>query len=115
MNALRLPEPLLAAARQVGQDLCWPAKEGEAIIRELAKLGLAILGLELWMFDEDDGPRVVGWTDYELDLNAPWDQVVRDAADRAEREILEHVGNKGLWINIQWITREEASPPEAHR
>lgn len=110
MRTFDLPNRLIAKARRVNDDLCWPATEITDVIQQLARLDLAILGLELWIFEDDDKPRVTGWTDYKLELQGEWDQVVRDAAEQAEREILEHVGNQDLWINLQWITKEEVSP-----
>jgi hypothetical protein len=102
--------PLLSSARRVGSDYCWPADEALEVIDRLASLSLAILGVELWRFGADGPPEVLGWSDYRLDTDGPWTQVVADGARLAADAVLGHSGTLGLWVNITWMDSPNGGP-----
>jgi hypothetical protein len=108
MKPSELPDLLLLRARKVGSELAWSADEVVGVVRALASLRLAVLGLELWEFDDEAEPRVTGWTTYEVDVTAPWRDVVRASAQRAENDLAGHAADPNLWIHVQWISEQDA-------
>ncbi len=94
---------LLSSARRVGDDFCWPAQESVEVIEALASLSRAVLGVELWRIEGDDGPEVLGWSQYNVDTHRRWDEVVAAGARQAIDEVLGYSGDRGLWINITWV------------
>lgn len=97
---------LLSSARRVGDDYCWPAGTALEAIDALSSLSRAVLGVELWRFQDDATPEVAGWSDYVIDTGQPWADVVAKGAREAIEAILGHVGDRDLWVNISW-----ADPP----
>ena len=97
---------LLSSGRRVGDDFCWPAQESVEVIEALASLSRAVVGVELWRIEGDEGPEVLEWSQYNVDTHRRWDEVVADGARQATDEVLGYSGDRGLWINITW-----ADPP----
>lgn len=106
MDPLRV---ILSSGRTVGSDICWPATHSVDVIRALASLDRAVLGVELWRFEGESAPEVVGWSEYSVAIDGPWADVVATAARDAEESVLGHAGDLGLWVNLTWIERSEAS------
>lgn len=94
---------LLTSARRVGDEFCWPAHRILEVIDAFELLGLVVLGAELWQFDRDDQPTVVGWTEYQVPEGA---RAHRAAAARrlAHEDLLGHAGNMRYWINLTWAS-----------
>jgi hypothetical protein len=67
---------LLAGARRIGSEYCWPASQAADVARALGELGQAVLGFEWWDFDMGPMPRIVDVSDFTTQLNDPWDHVV---------------------------------------
>lgn len=98
---------LLRSARRVGEEFCWPAAEALSVVEAFQRLGLLVLGAELWRFEsEDSQPTVLGWTEHEVPPGPP---AVRLAeATRLVRDMLiSHSGDLDLWVNLTW---EETIP-----
>jgi hypothetical protein len=98
---------ILTGVRTVGEEGCWPASRCVEVIRALASLDRAVLGVELWRFEGGDAPEVVGWSEYSVATAGPWPGVVAAAARAAEESVLGHTGDLGLWMNLTWIERSE--------
>jgi hypothetical protein len=96
-----LPQ-ILRSARRIGEEFCWPATEALSVIEAFQRLGLVVLGAELWRFEGDDAaPTVVGWTDYEVPPGPPAVRVAE--ATRLVTDILiAHSGDLDLWVNLTW-------------
>lgn len=93
---------LLRSARRVGEEFCWPATEALSVVEALQRLGLVVLGAELWRFEtEDSPPTVIGWTEHEI---PPGPSAARLAeATRLVTDILiSHSGDLDLWVNLTW-------------
>lgn len=98
---------ILSGVRTVGAESCWPATQSVEVIRALASLDRAVLGVELWRFEGEGAPEVVGWSEYSVATAGPWADVVAAAARDAEESVLGHAGDLGLWVNLTWIERSE--------
>ena len=99
-------DQLLSLARRVNNEWCWPAAAAEDAIVAIAALNLAVLGIEIWEFDDSDSVVVKGWSQYELP-SGEWSEVVRSSARLARDGVFEHSGNIGLWVNLTWGTQQE--------
>jgi hypothetical protein len=102
---------VLEDARRVGNEYCWPAKGAREVITALRDLEQATLGFEVWHFENPVGPRVVRISGYEVDLEQPWPDVVRDSSAAALAELSD--ADTG-WINLTWISAREARNFKAH-
>ena len=99
-------ERILAGSRRVGGEYCWPIGDAIEVAEALGAVGQAILGFELWSFDEELTPRVVTWSEYRLSLNGPWREVVTASVRAAAEGLRVQVGT--LWANLTWVSEREA-------
>ena len=100
MDSLR---PILESARAVGEEYCWPASQALEAIQALAKVQCAVLGAELWRFDGNETPEVVGWSEYSVALEGAWVEVVARCARAAQDAVLGNAGDLDLWVNLTGI------------
>ena len=95
-------ERILDASRRVGNEYCWPGDHAPDVARALGEVGQAILGFELWAFDDELTPRVVAVSDYRLQLENDWSVVVADSV-RCALEALRSVAPP-VWVNFTWAS-----------
>lgn len=97
---------VLETARKVNSDWCWPVAVASDVVDVLEHLGLAVLGVELWRFDEGAAPTVTGWTEYDVQMGE-WAEIVADSASLAREAFFEHIGNLDIWVNLSWASEAE--------
>jgi hypothetical protein len=81
------------------------------VIEALVDADLAILGLEFWELTEEPPitPRVLGWSEYNLELLGSWDEVVKSSATAAHNTLAEHEIPLNAWVSMTWISMDERS------
>jgi hypothetical protein len=82
-------ERILEGTRRVGRE----------VAEALGELQQAVLGFELWSFDEALMPRVLGWSEYRVSLDCPWLEVVRESVRAAVDGLGRQVGEP-VWANL---------------
>ncbi len=114
MSSTRSPLGLLlATAKRVGEEFCWPAPSALEVVEALRGLGYAVLGVELWAFDEPEGPpRVVGWSTYATETALEWGDLVAVSAQSAAEAITGHEGDLVLWVNLTFASEEQMRAEE---
>jgi len=100
-------ERILEGARRVGREYCWPIAQAVEVAEALGELQQAVLGFELWSFDEALMPRVLGWSEYRVSLDCPWLEVVRESVRAAVDGLGRQVGEP-VWANLTWMSAAEA-------
>lgn len=98
---------VLAEARRVGSEYCWALPRAADVVGALGELEQAVLGFELWAFDDGLKPRVVGFSEYRLELDRPWTEVV-DESVRLALAGLSGQGDPSIWANLTWMSEREA-------
>jgi hypothetical protein len=78
------------------------------VAQAFGALQQAVLGFELWTFDENLTPQVLGWSEYPTSLDGPWREVVEASNKEAVDGLRKQVGN-GVWANLTWVSESEAS------
>jgi hypothetical protein len=71
-----LPEALRKQAVILSGEAAWPKESTRDVIDFLLQKGYAVVGIELWI-PEDNTPRVLGWSDYNMVFSGNWDQYVQ--------------------------------------
>ena len=100
---------ILEDARRVGTEYCWALSRAADVTTALGELRQAVLGFEFWAFDDELTPRVVGVSEYRLEFDRPWTEVVDDSVRLAVAG-LKTRDESTLWANITWISEREAAP-----
>jgi hypothetical protein len=100
-------ERILDGARRVGREYCWPIAQAVEVAQALGDLQQAVLGFELWSFDETLMPRVLEWSEYRVSLDRPWHEVVRESVQAAVDGLRTQVGEP-VWANLTWVSEAEA-------
>jgi hypothetical protein len=70
-------------------------------VKALGELRQAVLGFELWAFDEELTPRVMRVSEYVVTFNRPWSEVVVSSVQSALDGLGERVPD-GIWVNLTW-------------
>lgn len=107
MVTMESMEDLLASARRVGPDYCWPASKASEAVRGLAALGAAVVGAEFWQLDSANRPLVLGWSTYDVPLHGRWVDVVDQCMHEALGSVRSLDGILDAWIALTWITELE--------
>jgi hypothetical protein len=84
-------------------EYAWPADKAEALIRVLSERGCAVIGVELWR-DEGGMPKVIGWSEYEVQRSDDWDRYVRLNEDEALK-VVRRIGEEDILYNLTWISK----------
>jgi len=64
-----------------------------------------VLGIEAWDLSEDaEGPRVLGWSEYKVDLDGPWDEIVRASGCLALAELEKAKSLGDIYVNVTWLS-----------
>ena len=79
------------------------------ILEAFERLGLVILGAELWRFNDDSsGPTVVGWTQFEVSQGS-WNDRVIESSRLAADDLRGHAGSLDVWVQLSWDTADDAA------
>jgi len=105
MNIYELPQNLRSKATILSDEPAWPKTTAREVISYLASHGYAVIAVEIWQ-QENDIPRVVGWSEYEIANNEGWKKYVEINALKA-LEILEKATDERDLINLTWINETE--------
>jgi hypothetical protein len=71
------------------------------------RLGSPSLDLSSGNFDSSESPRVIGWTDFALDLQGEsWDVIVHKSHLQAQAELPSRP-KKELYVNVQWLSLDD--------
>jgi hypothetical protein len=100
-------ERVLERARRVGREYCWPGAQAVEVVGALGELRQAVLGFELWSFDEDLMPQVVGWSSYGVSLDDSWPEVVGQSVQAAIDGLRRQLRGSE-WVNLTWVSEAEA-------
>ena len=100
-----LPENLRKQVVFLSNEPAWRKDFAKQVIESLSKLGFAVLGIELWM-PEGDVPRVIGWSEYNIEYSGDWGDYVQKNLEFAMRDI-ERVTEENVLFNLTWVSPNE--------
>jgi hypothetical protein len=101
--AAALPESLRKRAIVLAGEYAWYPADVEDVIAAFQALGVAVLGLELWM-PEGDSPRFLAATDYEVPAKRPWSKYVSENARLALDEFRRRSIPRGAVVNMTCLS-----------
>ena len=101
--AAALPESLRSRATILAGEYAWRPVDVEAVIEAFRDLGVAVLGLEVWL-PEGASPRVLGCTEYEVPFMRPWAAYVDENARLALTEFKRRSVPTNAVFNLTYIS-----------
>jgi|KBSSwiStaDraftv2_1062776.scaffolds.fasta_scaffold124283_1 hypothetical protein len=94
-----LPEELRRRAVVLSGECAWPPSDVESVIEAFRGLGVAVLGLEVWL-PEGNVPRVLGQSEYDVPRKKPWAAYVDETARLALLEVKRRSVPSGAVFNL---------------
>lgn len=91
-----LPPRLREHAVFLCGETAWPRAVALDVAEALRRGRIAILGVEVWL-DEEDAPKVWGWSRYEATNRGDWDTFVEENFALALAELQRDVPSEALW------------------
>ena len=105
--AAALPESLRSRAIVLAGEYAWRPADVEPVIEAFRGLGVAVVGLEVWV-PEGDSPRVLGQTEYEVPFTKPWARYVDENARLAVFEFKRRSVPAAAVFNLTYISEWDA-------
>jgi hypothetical protein len=105
--AAALPESLRSRAIVLAGEYAWRAADVEPVIEAFRGLGVAVVGLEVWL-PEGDSPRVLGQTEYDVPFKRPWVAYVDENARLALFELKRRSVPADAVFNLTCISEWDA-------
>lgn len=102
-----LPETLRDRAVVLAGEYAWRPADVESVIEAFRSLGVAVVGLEVWL-PEGDSPRVVGQTEYDVPFRKPWAAYVDENARLAVFEFKRRSVPADAVFNLTYISEWDA-------
>ena len=102
---MKLPEDLKQKSVTLGGEVAWGISDAREVIERVGQMGLAIVGVEIWL-SKEDSPVVWGWSDYRIDFQGDWELFVRENNACALRELMKPVPENAV-VNLTWVSRRE--------
>ncbi|MCO6509303.1 MAG: hypothetical protein J5I65_00760 [Aridibacter famidurans] len=105
MNFSELPQNIRSKATILSNEPAWSKATAIDVISYLESHGLAVIAVEIW-HQENDVPRVVGWSEYEIVEYEGWKEYVEKNALNA-LDIVEKGADDRELYNLTWISETE--------
>lgn len=105
MDITILPNDLQEQAIILSGEPAWPKKPVRDVILHLSSNGYAVLGLEVWL-PEGDVPKVVGWSEYNIEDFENWNDYV-SKNQRSALDDLNKLPDGDELYNLTWINEKE--------
>jgi hypothetical protein len=106
MRTADIPKQLQERAIILAGELAWQKEDAQAAILSLARTGCAVLGVEIWEGSSGEGPRVLGWSEYQIDFDGDWNRFVELNASRALQDVEKATAPNEL-INLTWVSQDD--------
>jgi hypothetical protein len=103
-----LPASFMAKAVFLSGEPAWPKEVAREIVSYLSSKDQAVLGVEVWI-PEQEVPRVVGWSEYEIASHRDWKGYVRQNAIQALKIIDDSELEDALY-NLTWMGMADIAP-----
>jgi hypothetical protein len=91
-----LPPALRDHAVFLGGEAAWHDAVARDVVAALRRQGIAVIGVEVWLA-ETEGPKVWGWSEYEVRAGGDWSAFVEQNSALALAELQKDVPAEALW------------------